>query len=253
MTARRFLFFSLSTAAVACATAYRGFLELFSVTTPYDDTGYMLSLIKGFNEHGHLYQATFSQYGPFYSEFYYLVCGVLGVPITHDGIRWVVLVLWVFSSIAGAILAFRLTGRIWIALMAQLLCFHVLKSLVGEPGHPLSLIVACFGSLALCLAGEKSEQPRFWQPITIGTLLGALLMIKINLGIFALAAVGTALIYRSPLDMWGKVLRCAAAFLFASTLLLIKDRLAGGSSDILCGSIHLQSAERADLPSRSDF
>lgn len=222
MAARRLLFFSLSTAAVACATAYRGFLELFSVTTPYDDTGYMLSLIKGFNEHGHLYKAIFSQYGPFYSEFYYVVCGVLGVPITHDGIRWVVLVLWVFGSVAGAIFAFRRTGRIWIALMAQLLCFHVLKSLVGEPGHPLSLIVACFGSLALCLAGEKDEQPKFWQPITVGALLGALLMIKINLGIFALAAVGTALIYRSPLDMRGKVLRGAAAFLFSLPLLLIK-------------------------------
>jgi hypothetical protein len=69
MTGRTFLFFSLSTAAVACAAAYRGFVELFSATAFYDDTGYMLSLIKGFNEHGHLYQAIFSQYGPFYSEF----------------------------------------------------------------------------------------------------------------------------------------------------------------------------------------
>jgi hypothetical protein len=182
----------------------------------------MLSLMKDFNEHGHLYQKTFSQYGPFYSEFYYFVCGVLGVPITHDGIRWVVLIFWVFSSIAGAILAFRLTGRIWIALLAQALCFHVLESLVGEPGHPLSLVIACFGSLALCLTGGKSEQPRFWQPIAIGTLLGLLLMTKINLGIFALAAVGTAVIYHSPLDMWGKVLRGAAALLFTSMVLLIR-------------------------------
>jgi len=208
-------------AAVACATAYRGFLELFSVRTPYDDTGYMLSLIRGFNEHGHLYQATFSQYGPFYSEFYYLVCGVLRVPITHDGIRWVVLVLWILGSVAGAIFTFRLTGRIWMALLAQFFCFHVLKDLVEEPGHPLSLLVACFGGLALCLAGEKSEPPKFWQPIAVGTLLGVLLMIKINLGVFALAAVGVALIYRSPLDMWGKVLRGAAAFLFASIFALI--------------------------------
>ncbi len=222
MTARKLLFLSLSIGAVACATAYRGFLELFSVATPYDDTGFMLSLIKGFNERGHLYQETFSQYGPFYSEFYYLVCGVLGVPITHDGIRWVVLVFWIFASIAGAIFAFRLTGRIWIALLAQLFCFHALKSLVGEPGHPLSLVVACFGVLALCLAGEKGEQTKFWRPLAIGTVLGVLLMIKINIGAFALAAVGAALIYRSPLDRWGQALRCAAAFLFAIPLLLMK-------------------------------
>jgi hypothetical protein len=82
--------------------------------------------------------------------------------------------------------------------------------------------MACFGSLALCLTGGKSEQRIFWQPIAIGTLLGALLMTKINLGIFAVAAVGTALIYRSPLDRWGKVLRGAAAFLFVSMVLLIR-------------------------------
>jgi len=222
MTARKLLFLSLSIATVAGATAYRGFLELFSVATPYDDTGFMLSLIKGFNERGHLYQETFSQYGPFYSEFYYVVCGLLGVPVTHDGIRWVVLVFWIFGSIAGAIFAFRLTGRIWIALLAQLFCFHALKSLVGEPGHPLSLIVGCFGVLALCLASHKSEQSKLWRPLAIGALLGVLLMIKINIGIFALAAVGTAVIYRAPLDNWGKVLRGAAAILFAAPLLLIR-------------------------------
>ena len=88
----------------------------------------------------------FGPYGPFFSEFYYLVCGIAGVPITHDGIRWVVLVLWVASSIAGAILAFRLTGRIWMAILAQLICFHALDRLAWEPGHPLSLIIACSDS-----------------------------------------------------------------------------------------------------------
>jgi|GEM_PF-3270124 len=222
MTARRYLFFSLSTLAVGCATAYRGFLELFSVTLPYDDTGYMLSLIKGFNEHGHLYQATFSQYGPFYSEFYYFVCGVLGVPITHDGIRWVVLVFWVFSSITGAILAFRFTGRIWMAILAQLICFHALDRMAWEPGHPLSLVVAGLAFLALCLSGKESEQPKVWQAIAIGMGLGALLTIKINIGVFALAAVGTAWIYSLPMDVPGKALRYAAAFLFAIPFLLIQ-------------------------------
>ena len=195
---------------------------MFSVTLPYDDTGYMLSLIKGFNQHGHLYQKVFSQYGPFYSEFYYLVCGIAGVPTTHDGIRWIVLVLWVLSSIGGAILAFRFTGRIWMAILAQLICFHTLDRMAWEPGHPLSLIIAGCGFLALCLSGQESERPKVWQAIAIGMGLGALLTIKINIGIFAVAAVGTAWIYSLPMDVPGKALRYATALLFAIPFLLIQ-------------------------------
>ncbi len=222
MTAQRCLFFSLSTLAVACATAYRGFFELFSVILPYDDTGFMLSLIKGFNQHGHLYQKVFSHYGPFYSEFYYFVCGIAGVPTTHDGIRWVVLVLWVFISVTGAILAFRFTGRIWMAILAQLICFHSLDRMVWEPGHPLSLIIACLGFLTLCLSGKENEQPRLWQAIAIGMGLGALLTIKLNIGVFAVAAVGTAWIYSLPLNIPGKALRYVTALLFAIPFLLIQ-------------------------------
>jgi hypothetical protein len=215
------LFVSLGITVVACLLGYHGFLELFTKLAFYDDTGYMLSLIKSFNENGHLYKSTFSQYGPFYSEFYYLVSRVLRVPPTHDGIRWVVLVLWVYSSIAGAILAFRLTGRISIAIIAQLLCFHVLNMLAQEPGHPLSLIIVCFGTIILCLDGRRSVDPNSRQAIIIGLCLGALLMMKINLGLFAVAAVGTAWIFYSPLDRWGKIGRCAAALLFCAPLLMI--------------------------------
>src|ERR1051325_1185450 len=205
MSKQRWVFFSLSTLAVACATAYRAFLELFSVIRPYDDTGYALSVIKGFNEQGHLYQKVFSQYGPFFSEFYYFVCGIAGVPTTHDGIRWVVVAIWVVSSIVGAIVAFRITGRIWVAILGQSICFHTLDRLAWEAGHPTSLIVAGVAFLALCLGSNERGQPRFWQAIGIGIGL-AFLTIKINVAIFALAAVGTAWIYTLPRDIPGKVL-----------------------------------------------
>jgi hypothetical protein len=108
------------------------------------------------------------------------------------------------------------------AILAQLLCFHALDRMAWEPGHPLSLIIACLGFLALSLSGKESDQPKFWQAIAIGLGLGGLLTIKINIGFFALAAVGTAWIYSLPLNIPGKALRYAAAFLFAVPFLLIQ-------------------------------
>jgi hypothetical protein len=221
---RTWTFFLPVTLLVACVTAYRGFFELFSHFSFYDDTGYMLSLIRGFNEHGHLYQAIFSQYGPFYSELYYLVCRICGVPVTQDAIRWVVLALWSASSVAGAAVAFQLTGRVWISIIAQLLCFHLLYPLSGEPGHPISLVVTCLGAIAVCLMAKKGEQLVLWQGFVTGALLGALLMIKVNLGVFALAAVGSAWVYCTPLNKLGRLLRWVVGLLFCLLpLLLIKE------------------------------
>jgi hypothetical protein len=138
------------------------------------------------------------------------------VPITHDGVRWFVLALWVGCSLAGGVLAYRLTHRIWLALLVQALSFHMLDPLVDEPGHPISLVAALLAAFALVanLSGKKSTG--FVQAILAGTLLGMLCMTKINLGLFAIAATGTAWIYCSPGDLFGRVLRWMAALLFGA-------------------------------------
>src|SRR4051794_27818589 len=113
---RKFPLFLAGALVLAAATAYGAFFELFSYFAQYDDTGFMLSLIQGFNERGSLYRQTFSQYGPFYSELYWCFGRVFRVPITHDGVRWITLVFWIGSSFSAGMLAFRVTHRIWTAL-----------------------------------------------------------------------------------------------------------------------------------------
>ncbi len=220
---RKFSLFVAGATVLAAASAYRAFFDLFAYFAQYDDTGAMLALIQCFNERGGLYGEVFSAYGPFCSEYYLFVGRILSVPITHDGLRWLVLVLWVGCSLAGSVIAYRLTRRIWVALLVQALSFHMLHGLIAEPGHPVSLVAALVAALALVLNSPRGNKPGRVQAILAGTILGMLCMTKINLGLFAVAAAGTAWVYCSPRDGWGRALRWIAAFLFCSfAVVLVK-------------------------------
>jgi hypothetical protein len=218
---RKFLLFVAGASLLAAASAYRGFFDLFAYFAQYDDTGSMLSLIQGFNERGGLYRETFSPYGPFCSEFYLFVGRILSVPMTHDGIRWVVLVLWVGSSLAGSAIAYRLTRSIWVAFLVQALSFQMLDPLADEPGHPISLVAALVAAFALIVNSPREDKMGRVRAILAGTILGMLIMTKINLGLFAVAAAGTAWVYCSPRDVFGQSLRWITAFLFCALALVL--------------------------------
>lgn len=221
MAVRKFFLFVAGATVLAAASGYRAFFDLFSYFAQYDDTGSMLALIQCFNECGGLYRETFSPYGPFCSEFYLFAGRILRVPMTHDGLRWMVLVIWVGSSLAGSAIAYRLTRRIWVALFVQALSFHMLHRLIAEPGHPISLVAALVAALALVVNSPRENEPGRVQAILAGTILGMLCMTKINLGLFAVAAAGTAWIYCSPRDVLGRALRWLAAFLFCSLAVVL--------------------------------
>ncbi len=211
---RKFALFFAGASVLAAASAYSAFFNLFSYFAQYDDTGSMLALIQGFNEHGNLYRNHSGGYGPFYSEFYWFVGKVLRVPITHDGIRWVALALWVGSALAAGVSAFRVTRRIWVGLLVQALSFEALNFLVDEPGHPISLVAALLSALVLVLNWPREDTLGRLPAVSAGMFLGLLTMTKINLGLFALAGAGTAWIYCSPPDRWGHALRWLSGFLF---------------------------------------
>lgn len=218
---RKFFLFVAGATVLAAASAYRAFFDLFAYYAQYDDTGSMIAIIQGFNERGALYRETFSSYGPFCSEFYLFLGRTLSVPITHDGLRWMVMVLWVGSSLASSALAYRLTHRIWVALLVQALSFHLLDGLIDEPGHPISLVAALVAAFALVVNSSRKNEAGRVQAILAGTILGMLTMTKINLGLFAVAAAGTAWVYCSPRDVWGRALRWIVAFLFCSIAVVL--------------------------------
>lgn len=194
----------------------RAWPAMFTGVEELDDPGYMLVLIRQFNAHGGLYTHVYSQYGPFFSEWNAGLSRVLGPP-TQESARWVALAIWLVTALAGGALAFRLTRSVLFAALAQGFSFLMLKFLMVSPGHPISLSVLCIAALACALplaAGEEAGGGGLpWRAGLAGVALGALGMIKINLGVFALAAVGTAWAFSTPRDRAGTALRWTAGAL----------------------------------------
>src|SRR5437764_5014240 len=118
---------------VAAKIAYYRMFTGFAVT---DDEGYFLLSIKGVIAHGGLYDAVYSQYGPFYYDLFGGLFSVLGIAVGHDAGRWMVAVIWLAATALGAVAAYRITGSLVLGLFSEVLVFRTLGVNAADPMHP---------------------------------------------------------------------------------------------------------------------
>ena len=62
----RFAFAAGAFAVLTVLLAMTAHAKMFTGFSAYDDEGYMLTALKSYVNHGHLYDQVFTQYGPFY-------------------------------------------------------------------------------------------------------------------------------------------------------------------------------------------
>ena len=197
--------------AVLCALA--AYWLMFSQFAVYDDEGffdYSLKLFVG----GHpLYTSVFSEYGPFY----YLVFGgffaAIGHGVTTDAGRLIQLSIWVATSLGLGLVAHRLTGRLALGVAATATAFGLLNGLISEPMHAAALICALLTAMAAAVAFLLPARTRV-ALVVIGALAAALLLTKVNVGVYALVSIGFATVMASPLLARQSVLRWLAAAAF---------------------------------------
>lgn len=161
---------------------------LWSTFMPYDDEGYVLYSLKAFSGHGSLYEEVYTQYGPFYYQFGGLL-HFLGLPFNHEASRWMNLLAWSGSALFLAVAVLRGAPR-FTGLAIFTLCagFSYLWPLISEPAHPGALI--CLSLSLLAWLGVERDAPSWLLPAGAGLVSAALLLTKINVGVFLLA--GTA-------------------------------------------------------------
>lgn len=161
---------------------------LASTFMAYDDEGYVLFSLRTFCETGSLYDKTFSQYGPFYFLVYQALHFAGFAFTTFDG-RMVTLVMWMATAGLCASLVWRLTRSRAATLFTLGGVTAHLWPLSLEPSHPGGLIALLVAFAAWAGCRWSSQPPRL--ALVAGIVGAALLLTKINVGVFLLFSAGS--------------------------------------------------------------
>ena len=163
------------------------YYSIFSLFQPYDDEGYVLISLRSFFEGKPLYDQVYSSFQPGFYVVHWLLFKCCGVPLSHDSIRLLTLVLWLAAAGLNGLITHRLTGSVLLALFVSIITVQCLQPFANEPGHPQALayvLVAAFVGL-FGFADSIQERP---LALALGAVAALLLLIKINVGAFAVLA-----------------------------------------------------------------
>ncbi|HEX5761496.1 MAG TPA: hypothetical protein VFY04_00040 [Solirubrobacterales bacterium] len=173
---------------VAMGALTAAYFTVFTVWAGYDDEGTLLVTLQAFVDGDALYRDVYSPYGPFYHEVFGGFFALTGIDVTNDASRSIVMVLWVATAFLFGIAAQRLTGRLAVGIVAMIAAFAPLYVLANEPMHPQVLCVLLLGIFVALAVYGPGRRP-LWLGAAAGAAVGALLMTKLNLGVYAAAAV----------------------------------------------------------------
>ncbi len=158
----------------------------FSRPIGQDDEGYLMVTVQGFLQGHVLYDSIFTQYGPLYYQYQWLVHTLLNLPVTHDLTRLFCVLHWLLAAIvlgiAGGVMARSALAGLFLGLQAII---H-LQPIANEPGHPQELVAVLLALAVLAAASIKN-----WQTAcqVIAVIAAALACLKINVGFFVGIAV----------------------------------------------------------------
>lgn len=190
-----------------------GYNQVFSYFPPYDDEGYLMMTVKQFVAGNVLYDQIYTQYGPVYYFYKWIGHGLTGLPVTHNITRLTTLMMWAVTAFLCGIFTFRLTRSTLSGAAAYILTFLILFRTVYEPGHPQELCGLLLVAGLLLSTGNNTGRNLEIRIAFLGSIACLLVLTKINLGVFLIAALAISNVSSS-----GKS-RLQRAFLIGFTLI----------------------------------
>jgi hypothetical protein len=162
----------------------------------YDDEGFMLLTLRQYLGGRALYDSVYTEYGPLYYVLLGDVFSLSGWPVTHDALRYFTLACWLPIAGGWAFSVWMWRRSLLLALAALATAAVSLRVLASGPGHPqmLVLLFCATAVTALSLTGTIGRRAAFF---VTGAAAGAVLLTKINMGIFFLA--GLAVVWAAGL------------------------------------------------------
>jgi hypothetical protein len=166
----------------------------------YDDEGVVLLFVQHMLDGHPIYDRVDCLYGPFFMFCRWVVFGVLGLPLGNDALRSETLVTWLVTSLFLAMTVWRLVrglaDRAGITALAWILAMCQLFVLPREPGHPQE-VVALLVMAALFIAATMRYRRRRTLML-LGGIGSAILLSKVNVGVFYLLALALSLLALTP-------------------------------------------------------
>ncbi len=235
---RRSLWFSLGMAFLAIWSALLAYYRIFAGFSEWDDEGTLMMTVRQFLTGSTLYEIVHSGYGPVYYYFNWLIRTITFTGVSHDTTRITSMVLWTLSAMACAWIVWRVGRSVPVALLTHFLVFRTLSFFFFEPGHPQELCMVLMVALAASGLPAESDSGRPIAIFLAGALPAALLLVKVNIGIFAAMAVAIAMLNHVPRGPVANALRylaggAAAIFPF----LLMRTHLQNASEIAYCVAV----------------
>ena len=224
------LWFTLLTAIGGVWAYYR----IFTGFSIWDDEGSLMLSVKQYLSGLKLYDQVWSGYGPVYYFYNWLIRSTSGTPVTHDVVRISSLFPWLLTALVCAWIVLRFTGSIVLGSLVHLLTLYSLQFFAQEPGHPQELCILLLVCLVACGALLEGRM-HLLGIILLGALPAALLLIKVNIGVFAIFATGLALSFHASGNYLVRTAR--VCFVTAGLLLpfvLMRHQLSDIRTSVYC-------------------
>ena len=176
------------------------YFRIFSGFSGWDDEGYLMATIQAMLRGHLLYDQIYTLYGPFYYLIEWIFYGVTHLPVSHDCVRLIAMILWPTSAILIAWAAHRITGSL---VLSGFTLFAVAKLLMFfdfEPGHPEEVCILLIASLFM-LTPYNGGRVSNTRAIGYGFVLAALALTKINIGLYAILSLLLALALTRPQEV----------------------------------------------------
>lgn len=190
-----------------------------------DDEGYIVAALHSFVDHGWSYNV-YNGYGPFYYEFWGAVFSIFEISVNHDHGRAMTMVVWVLSSLLIGLSTWRMSGSIALGLATQLAAFSTLSTLATTPMHPAGILILLLSAIMAFSCFVREGTARLSVALTGGAVM-ALVLDKINVGVFALAAVALVCVVSYPALAERRWLRIVVEVGFVALPLLLVSSKAG--------------------------
>jgi uncharacterized membrane protein YidH (DUF202 family) len=177
------------------------YAHVFGTFWDGDDEGVVMMTSRLLLDGHAMYDDVATIYGPFYHAARWLPFGLLRLPLTHDMVRVLTCTAWLGCAAAVAIVVLRIArrrrDRFWLAAIGAAMAILLPRAMRLNPGHPQELVILGV-ALGLLAASFANERRLAWVWTALGAIAAALILTKLNVGIFFAAACVLTLAAGAP-------------------------------------------------------